>query len=134
VEASGTPVPVGTALGDEVGTDVGTGALDVGVDDGSVLGLGAGGPTVAHWFAQSAVSWCSQKQRSMQVAQLAQAGALEQPGVKPFAVPAVPTGFDEKGSSLEPPLAEHPASATKPGTSRCRRSAIRTVYGYSPQT
>jgi hypothetical protein len=59
--ASGVLVPVGIALGDELGTgpvlgtEVGGGAL-VGMDDGDELGCGAGGPTVVHWPAQKAVS------------------------------------------------------------------------------
>lgn len=131
--ASGAPVLVGNALGKALGTGpvlgtvVGMGALD-GCADGVPLGGGAGGPTVVHWFAQKAVSWCSQKHRSMHVAQLPQAGAWEHPGARPFAMPADPEGPDE-GSwpSLEPPPAEQPTIATRTGLTNSRMRAIRIV-------
>jgi hypothetical protein len=133
--ASGAPVLVGNALGDELGTgpvlgtEVGMGPLDGGAD-GVVLGCGAGWPTVVHCFAQKAVSWCSQKHRSMQVTQLAHAGICEQPGASPFGAPAPAAGPDENGSlpSLDPPPAEHPTMATRvAGMTKCRMRAIRTV-------
>ena len=100
--------------------------MDDGVEDGVELGCGWG-PTVEHWLAQKAVSWCSQKHRSMHVVQLAQAGAREHPVVTPPVAPAEPNGFDESGSSLEPPPAEQPASATQSKATKCRRSAMGTV-------
>jgi hypothetical protein len=60
----------------------------------------------------------------MHVTQLAQAGAWVHPGVKLLGAPAVPETL-EKGSSLDPPPAEHPASATPTAGAKYRWSAIR---------
>lgn len=65
----------------ELGDDVGVGTFEDGIDEGVAVGGAAGAPLVAHWPAQYAVSWCSQKQRSAHVAQLPQAGALVHPAV-----------------------------------------------------
>ena len=87
VVASGGAVLVGGEVGEELGSGVeldghgGVGTVEDGIGDGAPLGGGAGMPVVVHCPAQNAVSWRSQKHRSAQVAQLAQAGALVHPVV-----------------------------------------------------